>query len=392
MFTNLPLVLKIIGIILGSVFTVLLTLILWKFFTKFNVSKKLKTKIKDKSKSFKFGPISYWRIKTKHHLNVKEMGFLKIVLSNSNAPSASIILMNPDIIFFYFREFHKYIDSKTDNEEKTEIENKLLELCDKFTNNQSKLISTKLITQGIELKIHPECGGNFKAKVVEVNSRNIIFILPNKLEKHLSTIEDMILRITFSQPNDGEYEFSTFIEKTQKSGNFTFIYLAHSAKIVKNQRRNHQRKKCQLPSTFYLLSIFKFEGKEKVMLHRKTMTSGYIKDISAKGMSIYASHLEEFATGRLVKIEYKLNGINETVVGKIKSKRSTNKGMRSIIHIEFVRFADRTKKNNEFFVYNIHHKYDENKLIYSDTKKNYSSIPKIKSPEKAPLLSKLINS
>jgi c-di-GMP-binding flagellar brake protein YcgR/predicted transcriptional regulator len=307
-----------------------------------------------KKSKYKFGPLNYRRIKKTYRLKKHQMRLLSDVLKHCNVKAPKVIITNSGMGYYYFKEYLKSIqNSSMHKDEKNYITEGVLDLCKNFELSSKKFNSTRNITPGIDIVVRNEYGGSFEAKVVDVNTCNFVISFPRNLEKHYHKLEDMILSFSFSIKDDALYSFSSYITGKKTLGKNTFLEIHHTSKIFRDQRREQKRKECELPVSFYLLSVFNFEGKEKIMLHKTSQTSGYIKNISSGGMKILVTRPEGFEKGKLIKLEYRLNSRNEGVVAKIVSKKDLNYGSRSLIGVKIMRQNKSTEINTKSFVYGV---------------------------------------
>ncbi len=369
MFENLPEDFRSALYVAASILVFMFLLIIVKYSIKIFLKLSRSKTIKEKNVKQGFGIITLLLLKRRFSLKFSEIRFIKKIFSLINIPSAKIIVSNPELFYYYAKQYLEVLSkSGLNKQERNEIVNKLLDVCPKFHIELNKIKSTKLLPINTTVIITNELGGNFNSKIVDVNSRHILVSVPDKMKKHIDTLQDMILNVGISIPGDAYYEFTTFTTAIKNIGNLTFFQLAHSDKIERKQRRKKLRKKCKITACFYLLSLYTFEGKEKIMLHKKTMQSGYILNIAENGLNIATKNAESYAKNRLVKIEYNLNGRQENVVGKITNKKEININQRMTLHIEIIKQNSTTLQNTALFVYNIHPKYDNNVLIKTDEK------------------------
>ncbi len=326
------------------------------------VNKIKKTKLDTGRNTTVFSIFSYIKIMRMFSLKFKQMRLLKRVLKLVQAPTARILIINPEMAFYYFKQyFEKVFSFNLDKKEKDDELNYTIQMSKKFILEKNKIKKTKDIPLNTSIEITNELGGSFISKIIDVNSSHVLISIPSHMVKHISTLKDMILRVNFVNNDDAWYEFTTFVTEVKQIGNMNFFQLAHSEKIERKQRRKYHRSDSKIPATFYLLSVYKFEGKEKVMLHKKTMQSGYITNISEKGFCMTLKQNEAYTPNRLMKIEYILHGKKESVVGKIKSAEKLNMGLR--LNVEIIKQTSSTRLNNSLFIYKLHPYFDNNVLI-----------------------------
>jgi c-di-GMP-binding flagellar brake protein YcgR len=363
--------LLIVSIILGFLFIMVLIKLSYKILNTYQDKRKFKNPDKD---FFSFGPINFWLIKKRFNLTFLQMKKLQTILGKIKIPTAKVLLINKEIAFFYFRQYVELLFNELTNKDTlNELMDNVLELCPHFISTSEEIETTKSIKIDTEFKITNEFGKKFITRAVDVNSRHILIKIPKEIENETPALEDMILNISFNNEQDAYYEFTTFVLGTKKTGNVTFLMLAHSAKMERSQRRKSIRRNSEIEAMFYLLTVYKYEGQEKIMLHKKTMAAGYVKNISKNGFCILTKNSEVFDKDKLIKIELKLNGKTESLVAKIKRKRTIHQDRQCYLNIEIIKQVRSTERNIEAFVYNINPYFENNKCIKEEKKETTTS-------------------
>lgn len=360
MFNSLPDVVKFIVIsgiaVLAILFSILLIKTVLKISGKIIKNSPLPLRLKKRNRSgFKFGIFTYWLVKKKFKLNFHEMNTLRKVFFKTKIPSARVLLISPEMSFFYFRQYFELLqNSRMQKDEIHFLQDEVIALCPKFSTMPERITSTRFIPLNTPVTIISEFGGKFASQIVDVNSKHLLVSIPQMTEKQISALEDMILTITLNNVNDAGYDFSTFVMGRKQIGNVTFFMLAHTNKIARKQKRKSSRKECKFQAVLYLVSLYHAEGKEKVMLHKSTMTGAYVKNLSAGGMCLLTKATDFTEAGKILKIDLKLNGSNESIVAKIKRVRYIHNKQQCYIHLEILRQAPATRRNIETFVFDIH--------------------------------------
>lgn len=188
------------------------------------------------------------------------------------------------------------------------------------------------------------------AKIMANTKDYLVFALFDASAQRAEKInwQGKAVRVYFWKQNDAGYIFTSESVKAKKIGDHTEIYIKHSKKIVRTQKRKSVRASCDLQGLMFPLhtgdpynSNYETEGGVKTN----------IKDLSETGAMFYVRG--KAAKGIRMKLQFQLKNVEIVMCGKIVRFIYDQPLNKSRVHFK-CEFLDQKMKNTIFsYIYNI---------------------------------------
>lgn len=222
------------------------------------------------------------------------------------------------------------------------------------------LENSKSLDEGQRLSIILKGKGVFFSKVMS-NGRELIINLPMKVNKTTGRIdflsgeewEHKAISVYFWRKGDAGYAFDT---EVFGSGNFRgerVLYLKHSYKLDRTQKRQSIRVKCEIYGQMYVIQDFEVQNNEEE-LEKIEMEEGYkcfIEDLSEDGALIRIGGMGK--NNAPIKIQFELNNAIIVMTGVIRAVEYNETMKQSRLHFECTHIRREMKNAILSFVYNV---------------------------------------
>lgn len=294
----------------------------------------------------------------KEGFSLKEIRFLKkIAISNK--------LQKPQSIFWSTRQLDRCLrpairqinaDEKLTKEGKLEIINKLLELRKKAEFNlpkyQKRIRDTNALLARQKLVIRDATYGTFASWVVEVNRRYLVVTQPSgQTGWQALKWTGRKINIYFWRIDDAGYSFETKVQQQISHEEYPLMYLNHSTKLKRVQKRQSIRVATNIRAYFYPIAFSSSERKGKPFISKKKHV-GKIIDLSETGCAMIAGR--GLKMNARIKIDFFLTeGKRIVTLGNIVNISSTKDERVKKYHIMFQKIGPFSKNNVLLYVYNI---------------------------------------
>ena len=248
--------------------------------------------------------------------------------------------------------------------------------------NKRGLESTKSLDNGQKLSIIFKGHGVFYSHVIN-NGRELIISLPVQVNKVTRKIEQLpgedwegqTISVYFWRKNDAGYAFDTQVFGSGAFRSDQALYLKHSYKLDRTQKRQSIRVPCEIYGQMYII-------KNEVVEYDKIETNpGYkclLEDISEDGAMIRIGGVGK--NNVPIKIQFELNGALIVMFGVIRAVEFNESLNQSRLHFECTHIEQGMKNSILSYVYNVipQDQKDINEAIaQAEAFENEESVPEI---------------
>ena len=221
--------------------------------------------------------------------------------------------------------------------------------------NKRGLESTKSLDNGQKLSIIFKGHGVFYSHVIN-NGRELIISLPIQVNKVTRKIEQLpgedwegqTISVYFWRKNDAGYAFDTQVFGSGAFRSDQALYLKHSYKLDRTQKRQSIRVPCEIYGQMYII-------KDEVVEYDKIETNpGYkclLEDISEDGAMIRIGGVGK--NNVPIKIQFELNGALIVMFGVIRAVEFNESLNQSRLHFECTHIEQGMKNSILSYVYNV---------------------------------------
>lgn len=221
--------------------------------------------------------------------------------------------------------------------------------------NKRGLESTKSLDNGQKLSIIFKGHGVFYSHVIN-NGRELIISLPVQVNKVTRKIEQLpgedwegqTISVYFWRKNDAGYAFDTQVFGSGAFRSDQALYLKHSYKLDRTQKRQSIRVPCEIYGQMYII-------KDEVVEYDKIETNpGYkclLEDISEDGAMIRIGGVGK--NNVPIKIQFELNGALIVMFGVIRAVEFNESLNQSRLHFECTHIEQGMKNSILSYVYNV---------------------------------------
>jgi c-di-GMP-binding flagellar brake protein YcgR len=294
----------------------------------------------------------------KEGFSLKEIRFLKrIAVSNK--------LSKPQSIFWSTRQLDRCLrpairqinaDENMSQEAKQAMINKLLDLRKKAEFNlpkyQKRIRDTNALLPRQKLIIRESTYGTFVSWVVEVNRRYIVITQPSG-QSGWQALKwaGKKLSIYFWRLDDAGYSFETKVQQQISHEEYPLMYLEHSNKLRRVQKRESVMVSTNLRANFYPVAYSTANGSNKPFISKKKHV-GKIMDLSETGCAMIAG--KGLKQNSRMKLDFFITENKRIVVlGSVVNVSDTKDERVKKYHIVFLKVGPVSKNNILLYVYNI---------------------------------------
>lgn len=221
--------------------------------------------------------------------------------------------------------------------------------------NKRGLESTKSLDNGQKLSIIFKGHGVFYSHVIN-NGRELIISLPVQVNKVTRKIEQLpgedwegqTISVYFWRKNDAGYAFDTQVFGSGVFRSDQALYLKHSYKLDRTQKRQSIRVPCEIYAQMYVI-------KEEVVEYDRIETEpGYkclLEDISEDGAMIRIGGKGKNSVP--IKIQFELNDALIVMFGVVRAVEFNESLNQSRLHFECTHIEQGMKNSILSYVYNV---------------------------------------
>jgi c-di-GMP-binding flagellar brake protein YcgR len=306
----------------------------------------------------KFPYFEFYSRGRKEGFGLKEIGFLKrIAIQNK--------LEKPQSIYWSTRQLDRCLrpaiqkinaDENMSAAAKLAIINKLLELRRKAEFNLPKyhkrIRDTSALLPRQKLIIKDASYGSFVSWIIENNRRYLVVSQPSgqKASEGLKWTGRKIW-VNFWRQDDAGYDFETKVQEQISHEEYPLIYLQHSVKLERRQKRQSVRIDTRLNAKFFPVISSVTEGVTKPVLSQKGHAAKIV-DLSETGCAMLAGR--GLKKNSRLKIDFYLTDEKRIIVlGTIVNISKTGDDRVSRYHIMYTKIGPQSKNNILIYVYNI---------------------------------------
>lgn len=166
------------------------------------------------------------------------------------------------------------------------------------------------------------------------------------------------VRVAFNITDDAEYVMFTKVMDEAATEKHGLLFLAHTNRIIRQQKRAFKRNDANISVDIYTLRIVNEGSKKKIKVGAKTNFNGLITNLSAGGVAIRAGGT--LRENSLVKLEFSLDfKHDDTVIGRVIGNSAIPNSSDRMLHIKFERITKKTR--NRIFEYIYHENREPDK-------------------------------
>jgi c-di-GMP-binding flagellar brake protein YcgR len=294
----------------------------------------------------------------KEGFSFREIGFLKqIAIQNK--------LTKPQSIYWSTRQLDRCLRpaiQKINASEsmspgyKLEIINKLLDLRKKAEFNLPKyhkrIRDTSAILPRQKLIVKDQQYGTFVSWVIENNRRYLVVTQPSG-QKAAEVLKwtGRKVQVYFWRVEDAGYEFESKIQEQIPHEEYPLVYLQHSQKLERKQKRQSVRVEIRLNAKFYPVVLSSADGVQKPVISERGHAAKLV-DVSESGCAMLAG--KGLKKNARLKIEFDLTEEKPIVVlGVVVNTSNTGDERVNRYHIMFTKVGPQSRNNIRLYVYNI---------------------------------------
>ncbi|MBQ7158326.1 MAG: PilZ domain-containing protein [Treponema sp.] len=216
--------------------------------------------------------------------------------------------------------------------------------------NKKGMDSTRYLVKGQRLRIILPKQGVFVSEVLD-NHRYIVCRLPTQQNKLINIKADAWLHkkisVYFWRKGDAGYVFDTLVPETGIHNGTPAIYLNHTNKLLRTQKRRSVRAPCNIVAALYFMT-------DDIMDFVAESTPGYkclLEDISEDGALIRVGGLGR--NNVKIKIQFTLGDKVIIMYGIVRAVEYNKTHNQSRLHFECVNITDDMRNAVLTFVYDI---------------------------------------
>jgi c-di-GMP-binding flagellar brake protein YcgR len=294
----------------------------------------------------------------KEGFSFKEIRFLKkIAISNK--------LQKPQSIFWSTRQLDRCLrpairkinaDKNMSREYKLAMINKLLDLRKKAEFNlpkyQKRIRNTNALLPRQKLIVRERTYGSFVSWVVEVNRRYLVITQPSGQSGWRSLKwTGRKINLYFWRMEDAGYSFETKVQQQISHEEYPLMYLIHSNKLKRVQKRQSVRVQANIRANFYPVGYSPADKGGKPFISKKKHVAKII-DLSDTGCAMIAG--KGLKQNAKLKLDFFLSEEKRIVaLGSIVNVSSTKDERVERYHLMFLKIGQLSKINILLYVYNI---------------------------------------
>ena len=312
----------------------------------------------------------------KEGFSFREIRFLKrIAVSNK--------LSKPQSIFWSTRQLDRCLrpairqinaDENMGEEAKQAMINKLLELRKKAEFNlpkyQKRIRDTNALLPRQKLIIRESTYGTFISWVVEVNRRYLVITQPSgQAGWQALKWTGKKLNSYFWRMDDAGYSFESKVQQQISHDEYPLMYLEHSNKLKRVQKRSSVRVDTNLRTDFYPVAVSTAGGANKPFVSKKKH-AGKIIDLSETGCAMIAG--KGLKQNSRMKLDFFITENKRIVaLGSVVNVSDTKDERVKKYHVLFLKVGPVSKNNILLYVYNI---FGEREALEEKKKPNVTPV------------------
>lgn len=300
-------------------------------------------------------------------------------------------LLNPITIFLsadvlnqciFMLKSSAEVDDTINYSKTQKILTKLYDFKSKIEHEADKkrgLDSTKYLDSGQKLRIILPGKGVFSSEILN-NGHNLIIKVPTQKDQIVVEGKDWVnqtISVYLWRKEDARYVFDTSVEGCGIFLGKAAIFLKHSSNLVRTQKRNSLRAKCDIDGVLYILKD------KKINYNEIGNSGGYrckLEDISEKGALIRAAG--KGLANIQIRIQFQLENHLIVMFGIIRTVEYNQNINQSRLHFECIHVESVMKNYILSYVYKILPQkekdiYDAQKLIDQDEDENPLTEPSL---------------
>ncbi|MCI5830064.1 MAG: PilZ domain-containing protein [Spirochaetia bacterium] len=221
--------------------------------------------------------------------------------------------------------------------------------------NKRGLESTKSLESGQKLSIILKGHGVFYSHVIN-NGRELIISLPVQVNKVTHKIEQLpgddwvnkTISVYFWRKNDAGYAFDTEVFGASTFRSELALFLKHSYKLDRTQKRQSIRVPCEIYGQMY---IIKEENVEYDKIETQDGYKCFLEDLSEDGAMIRIGGAGK--SNVPIKIQFELNGALIVMFGIVRAVEFNQSLNQSRLHFECTHIDQAMKNSVLSYVYNV---------------------------------------
>jgi len=230
-----------------------------------------------------------------------------------------------------------------------------------FLSRKQTLSSSEKLQSNQNIDLFFERIGTFKSKIIENSPEHLVVMIPiEALDNVEFTWKGKKVQCSFGKANDAEYTFASKVVEQNPGGNVGLLHIAHTNKMVRQQKRIFRRNPSNISVNIYTLSISSTGGSKKISVASPTPFNGVISNISGGGVAIRAGGT--LAINTLIKLDFSLD-FKETdiAIARVLAFSSIPNSADKILHTKFERISKKTRNRIFEYIYTNEQQNEENK-------------------------------
>jgi hypothetical protein len=256
-------------------------------------------------------------------------------------------LVTPSLLDRHFRRAYRVLETSNTGQELVRKHAILFSTRNILENSSlGTIASTHQLKEDVTLIIS---NGKDKINVIVLSAKaeNIVVEAPkNILGSQIKIAKGTKLNVLFFSKSNKGFSFETRVTGYTNYHGHQAMLLAHSNQIKFLSQRRYRRRQTAI-ACFMSLVYIEGSGKKQRMVVDKRRFNGTIADISVGGCSIKTT--APVKVGARFKIEFSQEDNNLAALGQV--LRTNKSGINTVIHIKFLRVAQRTMNLINAFVY-----------------------------------------
>jgi c-di-GMP-binding flagellar brake protein YcgR len=306
----------------------------------------------------KFPFFEFYSKGRKEGFSFKEIGFLKqIAIQNK--------LDKPQAIFWSTRQLDRCLrpaiqqinaNERMTPDQKMHIINKLLELRKKAEFNLPKyhkrIRDTSALLPRQKLIVREQKYGTFVSWIIENNRKYLVVTQPSGQKEAEALIwTGKKVNVYFWRQEDAGYEFESKVQDQIPHEEYPLIYLQHSQKLERKQKRKSVRVETRINAKFYPVVVPAGEGAQRPVISERGHVAKIV-DLSESGCAMLAGR--GLKKNTRLKVDFLLTDTKRIVaLGIIVNISNTADDRVQRYHIMFTRIGPQSRNNILLYVYNI---------------------------------------
>ncbi len=304
---------------------------------------------------------SFYKLCKIRSLNYKESILLEKVITIGSIVNPLTAFSNIKLLDSILHGYIDLIRNSAVNEAQREIIiSKLMSIRRKFEFSLPKykkgIKNTYSLRNDQRMRLALPEVGYFFSNVIDRQASYIICSFPEGHNSDRINWKGKTLNAYFWRENDAGYSFNSEVVGELKGKDLRAIFIEHSEKLSRNQKRRFLRVSCGVPVFIRPIEI-SIENSQKVAKVSSTIKfNGVITNISGNGMAIEVS--SDIKGGTFVRLEFSFEGKEKLrLIAKVKGTKTQKKENGYYrINLQFAKIDIKTRNNILLYVYKFHSK------------------------------------